>query len=284
MRLNTYLVKLLSHSILTNIVYMLYRYFKVVIGRKQRIVTADNMVMADRKSKLAVIGCGPSINELDDDFFEQLDDYDVTVFSYAALLPVHIKYYLYEIPRGTLQQHHEEFLYPDLQKKGIEGKIEHIMLKNPHAKEGMFYKLFPSVLSSMTFPIQLRSPNKLAVMLKIIDFFGLASKYFFQARASLFATCYWADALGYDEILLVGIDLNTSKYFYEKDSKWVSTDIPNPYPDDVLEKDIHPTNDEELGIRLEDAMSVLKESISAKIYVNNPQSALAKIFEHKSKP
>lgn len=134
----------------------------------------------------------------------------------------------------------------------------------------------------MTFPIQLRSPKKLALMLKIIDFFGLASKYFFQARASLFSTCYWADSLGYEEILLVGIDLNTSKYFYEEESKWVNTNIPNPYPDDILEKDVHPTNDEDLGIKLEDAMAVLKNRISATVYVNNPDSALAGIFEHKS--
>lgn len=285
MRLHILLVKLLSRSIIVNILYMLYRYLFVILVRKQAVVRADSMVKPDRKRKLAVVGCGPSINKLDDDYFERLQDYDITAFSYAALLPINIKYYLYEIPEGTLLQHHEALLYPGLKEKEQQGKLQNIMLKNPHSRENRFYELFPSVLSSMTFPIHVQSTRKLNRMLKLINRMGLASWYFFQARASLFSTCYWADALGYEEILLIGIDLNTLRYFYEEENKWVKEAIPNPFPDENIEKeDVHPTNDEERGIKLEDAMSVLKDNISAKVFVSNPDSALASIFEHKSEP
>jgi len=276
----SFLIKLLNVSVVANIAHMLMRYLKAVIGRGRQVVAADSIVPPQRKKKLAVIGCGPSINNLPDDFFDNLDDYDVTAFSYAALLPIKdIHYYLYEIPRGTLQQHHEAFLYPTLKERETSGSLKQIMLKNPHAREGMFYDLFPRVTSSMTFAMHMQTSVSLKSMLKFLSRLGLAKKAFFQTRASLFSTCYWADALGYEEILLVGIDLNTSKYFYEEDSKWINVHIPNPYPDEEISKDVHPTNDGTRGLKLEDAMLVLKEHISANILIQNPTSALAKSFD-----
>lgn len=142
MRLNTLLLKLLANSVIANILYMLYRHLKVALGSDQKIVTADGMVNSGRKSKLAVIGCGPSINKLDDDFFDTLHDYDITAFSYAALLPLDITYYLYEIPRGTLQQHHEEFLYPGLKQKEKERNCGISFLKTPTPRKGCFMIYF----------------------------------------------------------------------------------------------------------------------------------------------
>ena len=274
------IIKFLNVSVVANAVHMLMRYLKAVLGRGRQVVAADSVVPTQRKKKLAVIGCGPSINSLSDDFFDNIEDYDVTAFSYAALLPIkNIDYYLYEIPRGTLQQHHEAFLYPELKKREAAGTLKQIMLKNPHAKEGLFYQLFPSVSSSMTFAIHMQTQDGLRRILKLLSWLGLAKKAFFQARASLFSTCYWADALGYEEILLVGIDLNTSLYFYEEDSKWLDVNIPNPYPDDEISSDVHPTNDGTKGLRLEDAMYVLKEHVSAQILVQNSRSSLAKYFD-----
>ncbi len=276
---------LLAGSAFFNLLYMCYRLGVVLVCRRERLTAADTMVGEQRKSKLAVIGCGPSINELKADYFDQLQDYDVTVFSYAALLPVEIDYYLYEIPSGTLLTHHEEFLYPELLEKVKARRLKNILLKNPHSDGGRFYRLFSPVLSSMTFPIHVRSLSKLKTLIKLIQKLGLSRKYFFQARASLFSTCFWADAVGYEEILLIGIDLNTSKYFYEdEDNQWGIVNIPNPFPDEVLTKDIHPTNDEDKGLKLEDAMKTLKGCISAKICVANPESALAGIFESKQTP
>lgn len=273
-------IKLLNASVLLNLMHMLMRYLKAVVARGRTIITADSIVPIQRKKKLAIIGCGPSVNKLPDDFFENLNDCDVTAFSYAALLPLkQIHYYLYEIPRGTLQSHHEQYLYPTLKERHSQGNLKQIMLKNPHAREGMFYDLFPNVASSMTFAIHMQTISGLKRMLRILTAFGLAKKAFFQTRASLFSTCYWADALGYEEILLIGIDLNTSKYFYEEDSKWIKTHIPNPYPDDEISEDVHPTNDGTMGLKLEDAMQVLSEHIDAKILIQNPESALAKNFD-----
>lgn len=280
-QLSTLLHKLLAQSVAINLLYMVYRHAKVKFGRRQKIETVDDLTASGRKRKLAIIGCGPSINDLDDDFFERLGDYDVAAFSYAALLPVNIKFYFYELPQGILLKHHEEFLYPELISKKEKEMLEHFILKNPHAKGRELFKLFPELKSSMTFPIHLRSTKKLAQMLGILDFFKLAAKYFFQARASLFSACYWADALGYEEILLVGIDLNSSKYFYEANSKWIPFQIPNPFVEEELVTDVHPTNDEAMGIKLEDAMSVLKERMSAKVYLSNPDSALSSIFKYK---
>lgn len=285
MQSNTLFHRVLKHSALVNLAYMLYRYLIVAVFRKQKVVSAEKMLSSHRKPKLMVLGCGASINDLDSDFFEQISDYDVTAFSYAALLPVDVDYYLYEIPSGTLLKHHEEILYPRLVEKKENGGLKHLLLKNPHATNNRFYELFPSVLASMTFPIHILSIKKLSFLIGFFKRAGLSKKYFFQSRASLFSTCLWADSVGYEEILLVGIDLNTAKYFYEEENKWFDFRIPNPFPDvKTMSKDVHPTNDEDLGLKVEDAMRVLGSKVKARIFVSNPHSALASIFQVKLRP
>ena len=60
----------------------------------------------------------------------------MAAFSYAALLPATIDYYLYELPEGKLLSHHERHLYPALIEKYQKGQLRNFILKNPHAKGG----------------------------------------------------------------------------------------------------------------------------------------------------
>ena len=279
---NTLLLKLLNRSVGFNLLYLSYRHLKVKLRWRQKVGSVDKLVECGRKRKLAIIGCGPSINELDDDFFEYLGDYDVAAFSYAALLPVHIKYYLYELPQGGLFKHHERFLYPEVERKQKVGKLEHFILKNANAKDAKQFNRFSDIKVSTTFPIHVKAIKKLRGVLDVIDFFNLASKYFFQVRSSLFSACYWADALGYEEILLVGIDLNSSEYFYERESKWLSVQIPNPFYAEQLSPGRLVVQDNLKGVKLTEAMSVLNERLQSKVYLTNPDSALAPLFQHKS--
>ncbi|UAA39147.1 hypothetical protein KIH87_01920 [Paraneptunicella aestuarii] len=281
-QLNTLLHKLLAQSIAFNLLHMLYHYVKIKVWGRQSIEPVGKFTQSGHKRKLAIIGCGPSVNDLDDDFFEQLGDYDVAAFSYAALLPVNIEFYFYELPRGTLLRQHQQFLYPELVKKQEKGMLRHFILKNTNAKGKQLLEPFSELKLSITFPIHLRSTRKLAQLLDILDFFKLTSRYFFQPRASLFSICHWADAMGYEEILLVGIDLNSSKYFYEENSKWLTVKIPNPFSDEELSSGVHPVNDEKIGIKLTDAMLVLSKRLKAKVYLTNPESALASMFECKN--
>ena len=280
---NLYLHKALSRSIALNLFYMLYRYLKVLLLGKRNLLSAQQLAV-HRKSKLLIIGGGPSINKLDKDFFNKLQDYDVAAFSYAALLPVKIKYYFYEVPQGQLLNHHQRYLYPTLKHKHESKEIEHFILKNHNSNAKGLFNRFPFFKPSITFPIHISSVDRLFRMLKLVDFFKLSAKYFFQVRASLFSVCYWADALGYKEILLVGIDLNSSKYFYEGPNPWLVEQVPNPFSEDEQAVDAHPTSENTDGIKLHTAMEVLNEHISAKVYINNPRSALADIFEHKAEP
>lgn len=285
MRLQPFLVNALSRSIIANALYMLYRYLYVVLVRGLKVSSADKLVRGQRRPKLAVIGCGPSINQLDADFFDKLEDYDIAAFSHAALLPTRIDYYMYEIPEGELLKQHEALLYPALKQKQEAGLLHGLTLKNPHSKSSSFQALFPSCINTMTFPIHLKSAKKIKQFIKLISAFGLAKKYFFQSRASLFATCYWADALGYEEILLIGIDLNSPQYFYEEKNHWLTQTIPNPFSEEELQDvKAHPTNDSATGLKVETALALLKESMQAEVFINNPNSALASVFKYKEKP
>ena len=265
-----------------NILYMAYRYIKVLFKTKFTTLSVAHLKQRRKKNKLAIIGCGPSINNLPDDFFSHLADYDIAAYSYAALLPINITYYLYELPEGDLLTHHECFLYPELCKKYKRGQINNFILKNPHIKGGSLKEHFPDFVSSMTFPIQVTAKKRIKLFLKLISGLGLAKSYFFQVRASLFSTCYWGDALGYDEILLIGIDLNSPEYFYEKPSKWLDQPIPNPLFHVKESFDVHPTNDDSLGVRVEDGLTLLAGHIEAKIKVQSQNSLLAKYFPVKN--
>lgn len=285
-RLNAFLHKLLKHSVLVNLIYMLYRYLFVSWILKHKVVSAETVLKPERKSKLVVLGGGASVNNLSSDFFDKLEDYDVIALSYAVLLPVKVDYFLYEIPRSKeLSQEHNEILYPRLADKNKKGGIGSFFVKNPNTKLGKLRRAFPLILPSITFPIHVQSEKKLAYMIRFFKKTGLSRKYFFQSRGSLFSSVFWGDSIGYKEILLVGIDLNTVEYFYEDKNKWFDFSIPNPFYDkNIVNKGVHPTNDEDLGMKIEDAMRVLKENIEAKVFVTNPNSALAPDFEFKSTP
>jgi len=271
---------LLAHSVSANILYVIYRIAFVRIARRQRISSASRFISSEfRKKKLLVLGCGPSINQLPADFFNRIAEFDIVAFSYAALLPTRITYYLYEIPEGELLKNHEDFLFPALKYKTDSGEIRHVMLKNPHSAEGRFFELFPNAPASLTLALHLRSLSKLKWVLRFLRWTGLRKHFFFQSRASLFSTCFWADSVGYEEVVLAGIDLNTARYFYEEPSPWVDVKIPNPYPGETFsENSVHPTNDESRGLKVEDAMGVLKAECDARISIVNPKSALSRLF------
>lgn len=271
---------LLAHSVSANILYVIYRIVFVRLVRRQRISSANSLISRElRKKKLLVLGCGPSINHLPTDFFERTDEFDIVAFSYAALLPSRITYYLYEIPEGELLKNHEEFLFPTLKQKTDSGEISRIMLKNPHSSEGRFFELFPEAPASLTLALHLRSFGKLRWVLRFLRWSGLRKHFFFQSRASLFSTCFWADSVGYEQVVLAGIDLNTARYFYEEPSPWIDVKIPNPYPAETFSEDsVHPTNDESRGLKVEDAMGILQEECRVRIFILNPKSALSALF------
>lgn len=281
-RLKHFLRNRLETSVSFTLLHVLFRFIKVRVRSKSNVQDLRQLKQAKRKQKLAIIGCGPSINQLDDHFFSSLTDYDVAALSYAALLPVNIDFYFYEMPRGELLAHHKHFLYPELRRKRQHGLLHNVVLKHNATFDNTFIEAFPDAITSMTFPIHLRAPKKLNQLLDILDITRLSSRYFFQIRASLFSSCYWADKIGYDEILLVGVDLNSSHYFYEEPNKWIKTLIPNPYEETERKAGTHPTNDPAKGIKMTDALHLLKKRLSAQISITSEHSALSPMFEVKS--
>lgn len=271
--------RLLSSSILMNLVYCIYRLVLVRFIKGNKIVSANVVSKPLKKQKLAIVGCGASINELSPDFAGKLADYDIVALSYAALLPIEIDFYFYEVPEGRLFREHEDYLYPTLSEKQRRGDIKNFLLKNPHSKEERFHQWFPEVPLTMTFAIHLCNPKKLERFIRWVCRLGLQKHFFFQSRASIFSICLWGAGVGYSEILLVGVDLKDTAYFYEFDSPWVSRRIPNPFADDeLIRNEMHPTNNGSSSLSLVDAMLTLKSFNAARISVESPESLLASIF------
>lgn len=270
---------LLANSLIANLAYFVYRLLFVLLIKRLRVVFVSKIVGPARKNKLAIIGCGSSINNLSKQFASELADYDVAALSYAALLPVPIDYYFYEVPRGTLYEEHEQFLYPEIKAKLERGDIRHFLLKNPHSDEDRFQAWFPRTPVTMTFAIHLTDPKKLARLLRWICKLGLEKHFFFQSRASVFSACLWAGGVGYSEILLVGVDLRDAAYFYEFENPWINKVIPNPFSSEELDPhSMHPTAYATQGVGLKEAMKALKTLRPVSISVENANSLLAEIF------
>jgi|GEM_PF-5715412 len=270
--------RMLKASLILNIVFFVYKYIAILFRLGFDLQMANSVVPKTKKRKLAIIGCGPSINNLPCDFFDKLSDFDIAALSFSALLPIKkVNYYFYEIPHSEVHKYHKAYLYPYL--IGRKGQIENVIVKNARSKQHEIYQIFPAAINSISFNMHLGSSAKIKKILSWISKFKMESKYFFQFRGSLFSICYWANAVDYEEILLVGIDLSSSEYFYEVQNKWLNCVIPTPYSGTLKAHQPHPTNDDSEWVKIEDAMAILKSQVKARIVVENKSSVLAKFFD-----
>jgi hypothetical protein len=108
----------------------------------------------------------------------------------------------------------------------------------------------------------------------------------YRKRGSVSYVIHLAIMLGYEDIVLCGIDLNNSKYFFD-DKKYTDSDLPIPRADSPRNPDkTHETNDPDVGnLTVEHAVYHLDELVFNKnrdLYVENTDSALyPKIPEYK---
>ena len=103
-----------------------------------------------------------------------------------------------------------------------------------------------------------------------------------QARATIVFSIFMGVRLGFKNIVLCGVDLNGSKYFYHSD-KWINTYNLIVPPIDNIHEDTHETMLTKNGISVVDVIKVVENEINrygdVNIYVSNPKSALADVLD-----
>jgi hypothetical protein len=181
-----------------------------------------------------------------------------------------------------------EALWKNLDRRSNDYKKTHIIFKYSNA--------FIEQISSMPQTIQLKyltsqlsipgmSSPALRRWFKVLDFLGYFSRKnksqcMLYRQASLSWLITFAVRLGYRNIVLCGVDLNSSDYFYDLDSDY-ATNNKLVIPDAGFSEEIHPTENVDkchANTTISEVLTIMQETVldkrNIKLYVGAKSSAL----------
>jgi len=209
----------------------------------------------------------------------EMKGYDVAGLSYSAILPIDQRFYFYECPSSyqvNSMREYAEKLIPAIEGRAKEGKIHHLIWKNPETKVfsewadmgGYSRPIVCSILSNDKKTVErvLNTYNKLK----------LYRLFLIQKRGSASALIQLAVSLGYKRVIFVGVDLNGGGYFFENNPDYAKYNLAEPYSLEGATPAIHRTNDASLGIPIMDVMNIMfKNAPDMEFLVSSKNSELS---------
>lgn len=204
-----------------------------------------------------ILGSGSTINDISNskwDYIEEQDSFGLNYWPIHSHVPtIHV----FELPVNAEQPGFQESYYELLQYRSEEYSEIPIVIKDIPRTIGYFdMDRYPSNLLSNTYLAEeIRLPWKntdYRVFNRSIGWFD-GKGYFedngimktgLKKRASVSFLIHMAVKMGYEEIVLCGVDMNDSKYFYNENREQLSKEgIPLPPVLNVDKTDSHRTND-----------------------------------------
>lgn len=255
----------------------------------------DKMNISNYKGsdKLFVLGSGASINNLTKEEWEEIRNSDSLGFNFWIVHDYVPDFYFFETPST---EDRRSVLYNLLERRSKEYKKSPIIIKDI---TGVFsddleipdFTKIPRKYSNNLFisrdiriPWDKKDSRSYRKALQFFDSIGWLKqvdnrvKYNFQTKASLSMMIFFGYILGYEEIILCGVDLNNTNYFYEDDVEYYEQ-IGRPVPPNVQEGDIHKTIDESKNdITIDEIITMIDEVIlspnDVDLYIGSEASAL----------
>ena len=233
-----------------------------------------------RSDTLFILGSGASINKISDSMWKHIKENDSLGFNFWILHKHVPNYYMFEPPIKSNQElllnlirqkandyikNNTFFIMKDV--KSLKIKCEKI----PKEIRNRFMAAPKDDFYGNTKEIFIKS-IRLAKKLNL-----LKRNVFYSRRASLFSAIYIGWRLGYKKIILAGIDLNNTDYFYDDSNKYDQSLVPvNP-----KRGKIHATaKDIETDFRIDELVYMIKEELldkdNVELFVLNEKSLLAK--------
>ena len=230
---------------------------------------------------LFVLGSGGSINELTEAQWRQIRGSDSCGINFWHLHPHVPNYYIYEFPyqmhphRSESMLHNHAVLRDRYASSHIIAKGDLENLRRDSLFGGEHYYYFNPM----------NGPRSLVHGFRLFDLLGLFARrsrlgHSFQWRSTVSFAIFMAVVLGYKEIVLCGVDLNDTRYFFEEpefQEKHLDPEL--MVPQKVQNGQVHTTNDpEKRSITVSDIMYFLHERLlpqkGIKLYVGSEQTAL----------
>jgi len=274
----------LRNSILINITYIIYSLAKRYISIGFKCSSITSLIDKKNSDTLVILGAGSSINELSQNQIDKLHGYDVAGLSYSCVLPFRQKYYFYECPQSIdfrLVEEHVEKLIPLIASRYREGQIENMIWKNSRKNSVEEHLNFANYSAPIFCSFLADDAHKIQFIFNLHRKLKLCKYFLLQKRGSVTGLLQFGLCCGYSSIIFVGVDLNSSNYFFEESDKYAQYNFSNPFEleNEVTTSDVHRTNDPVWGQPISEIIRAMTiESEEVKFSVSSKNSVLSEFL------
>ncbi|HHX70281.1 MAG TPA: hypothetical protein GX708_19795 [Gallicola sp.] len=265
---------------------IIYGYIEIYansINKKTPWLNSGDIKNKKTSDTIFIMGSGRSINNYSEKQWKDIVNSDSLGFNFWLLHEFIPSYYMYELPRDKKMK--EDFLY-NLEHVEEEYRNTLIFLKEGNnGKKNS--RVIPTnifkqtkVLFNPTIPIIEVSQLERALKFiqKTINKKDNRKIVVFNKRASLFSAVLFSYLCGYKNIVLCGVDLNNTSYFYEENAKEIinrGLRVPNT----GQRGNIHKTDNSEYGeVTISELLKGLDNVIlrpnNIMLYTGSKESAL----------
>ncbi len=268
-------------SITLNILYIFYGFMKNYVKSKFRFEKVSKLKKFKSSDTLIILGAGESANRLKDFNLKLLDGFDVAGLSYSCVLPIVKDFYFYETPasydKDALTEHVKK-IFPEV-VNSIENKniICNIWKNSEDASAASLFNLDSFRVINVCHILS----NNIIVIRRLYRYFHalrLDNFFLMQKRGSIAAIINFANLLKYKRVIFVGVDLNNSVYFFNKDETYKKYNFNNPfgYDDNKGSSTVHLTNDKSKGVPISSVIEAMaKEFNNIDFFTSSDSSLLA---------
>lgn len=281
-----YDTNLFQDSVLLNCIYVVVKCLQLLLKSKGSLAPVFFFRRYRTSDRLCLIGAGNTAAEL-----TSLNDMsaqsDFLALSYAIFLPVQLNYFFLETPHK-----HEISFVCEQKRQTIPFSIERynrnevasLIWKNSEAHLIDNHIAKPPYKSVLVCPILSDRPAVISILFKMQKALQLDKLFLLQKGGSLIAVTNFAQALGYKEVLFIGFDLNSSKYFFVNNPSFSHLDLLNPkefdldgQPINESQTELSHDNSRDLGLPLLDVFGAFVGSKSPKcrMFVSSAKSELS---------
>lgn len=258
------------------------RFVLTCIRAKGKFISLRKLKSYKRSNRVVIIGCGSSVNE-----FLKIKEkyncfnYDVMTLSYSGLLDIGSQYNFYEKPRTSkIINEHKEKLLPLLEKR-TQNRKDFIFINKDPWNQIKFDKFdFVDKNNLIVINTKLKKAKQISLLLNLFQKIPMSKFSTIQVRGSLFTLINLSKLLGYEEVLLVGFDLDGSEYFFRNNETYKKMDLTDPYTleDWTPSEGFHFTSDPRNVLTIQQALQFIDTDNTFEIKHFQETGLLASVF------
>lgn len=223
-----WILRLAQDSLIGNILHMSAQAMLYVLASRFRFRFVRSSAWKKKSDTLVILAGGRTANELQQEHWRELEQYDIVPLSFGALLPVSYDFFVMEWARPQVAENQRKLFSEISRRWRSNNKFPVCIWKQPENRTNLQYLTLP-VENIITLRV---IANDLSVIKKVVDMmvlFRLGKLFFFQTGGSLSAILIAARSKGYKRIVFVGVDLQNRHYFFDDNPKYEHIGLSNPF-------------------------------------------------------